>query len=99
MNKYGAKRVGAYDSKKEARRAQELALLQQAGLIAGLEHHPVFSIDVAGIHICRYEADFRYQDKESGRVIIEDVKGMRTEIYKLKKKLVLAVHGLEILET
>jgi hypothetical protein len=44
-----------------------------------------------------YIADFVYQ--EDGKLVVEDVKGHRTEVYKLKKKLMLWVHGIRIKET
>jgi len=85
------------DSGKEARRYQDLCLLEKAGEISNLEVHRLFPIEVNGKHICFYESDFVYV--ENGLTIVEDVKGYRTEIYKLKRKLVEAIYGIEILET
>lgn len=45
-----------------------------------------------------YRADFVYRDKD-GNTIVEDVKGMRTKDYIIKRKLMLWVHGIKILET
>lgn len=45
---------------------------------------------------CAYYADFCYT--ENGRYIVEDTKGMRTPDYKIKKKLMLYVHGIRITE-
>jgi hypothetical protein len=45
-----------------------------------------------------YRADFVYRDKD-GNTIVEDVKGMRTKDYVIKRKLMLWVHGIKILET
>lgn len=86
-----------YASKKEAARARELALLMQSGHVARVDPHPVFLLQVNGVHVCAYVGDFQvtYPD---GRVEIEDVKGVRTTVYKLKKKLMRAVHGIEIVE-
>lgn len=97
QSKYRNKRVGEFDSKKEWRRSNELALLEQAGAISGVVHHPRFRIEICGIHVCDYEADFRYT--ENGKLVIEDVKGVRTDVYRIKKKLMKAVHGIEIVET
>ena len=47
---------------------------------------------------CAYYADFVYYDVKTGRFVVEDVKGMRTEVYKLKKKMLLYFHGLRIKE-
>jgi hypothetical protein len=46
---------------------------------------------------CTYEADFVYVNK-NGIKVVEDVKGMRLEVYKIKKKLMLFVHGIKINE-
>lgn len=47
---------------------------------------------------CTYVADFLYFD-ENGELVVEDVKGHKTEAYKIKKKLMLWVHGIRIKET
>ena len=44
-------------------------------------------------------ADFRYFDTREGKWITEDYKGHQTDVYKLKKKLVYYVYGIEIKET
>jgi hypothetical protein len=87
-----------FASKKEASRYMELLLLQRAGEIKELELQVKFSIDINGVHICNYFADFRYKPRR-GDAVIEDVKGMRTPVYNLKKKLMLACHGITIWET
>ena len=46
-----------------------------------------------------YIADFRYYDLPSGEVVVEDCKGMRDQKYRIKKKLMLWVHGIRIKET
>ena len=46
---------------------------------------------------CSYVADFTYY--QNGEYIVEDVKGVRTEVFKLKKKLMLYVHGIQVKET
>lgn len=89
-----------HDSSKEADRCDELALLEHAGEIADLEQQPKFVITIQGKRICSYSADFRYRDlKRGGAVVTEDVKGWRTPIFRLKKKLTEASYGIEILET
>jgi hypothetical protein len=47
---------------------------------------------------CKYIADFVYTDNETGQTIVEDTKGVLTEVYKIKRKLMLYVHGIRIKE-
>ena len=44
-------------------------------------------------------ADFVYTDVETGETVVEDTKGFRTDVYKIKRKLMLKVHGIKIKET
>jgi Flp pilus assembly CpaF family ATPase len=87
-----------FDSKKEARRYGELTTLLADGEISRLMLQPKFDIIVNGIKVAYYKADFAYFNKAGDRVI-EDVKGMKTPMYRLKKKLVEALHGVKIVET
>lgn len=93
-----------FASKAEAKRYGELKLLQSAGLIFGLELQPKFPIEINGSKICTYIADFKYfrktsQDQAAGSdEITEDVKGMLTPVYKLKKKMVEAQYNITITE-
>ena len=48
-------------------------------------------------HACNYYADFVYKD-QYGLQVVEDVKGVRTEAYKIKRKLMLWLHGIRIKE-
>lgn len=102
-SKYGAVRVVIdgipFDSTREGERYGELKRLRDAGIIADLELQPRFPLTVNGITIGHYVADFRYVDRERGVVVTEDVKGVRTPVYRLKKKLVEALYGIEITET
>ncbi len=87
-----------FDSKKEARRYErDLEPLLQAGRIKNLRFQVWYRLDVNGHLICRYRADFVYE--EDGEEIVEDVKGFKTPEYKLKAKLMLACHGIRIRET
>jgi len=87
-----------FDSKAEGKRYTELKLLERAGEISGLELQPKFIITVNGFKICEYNADFRYV--RDGKIVVEDVKSepTKTPVYRLKKKLVYALHGVEITE-
>jgi hypothetical protein len=86
-----------FASRKEGRRYIQLQWMQRAGEIGAIELQVTFSLDVNGIHICNYIADFVYWEK--GFRIVEDTKGVKTDEYKLKKKLMKAVHGITITET
>lgn len=86
-----------FDSKAEARRYGELTLLARAGEIRHLKIHPQYRLEVNGEHICVYEADFSYQDSR-GTLHVEDVKGVRTALFLLKKKLLKACYGIEVEE-
>jgi hypothetical protein len=88
-----------FRSKKEAQRYEDLLLVEKSGDITGLALQVKMPIDINGRHICNYYADFVYTDVKAGKVIVEDCKGMRTPLYKLKKKLVEAQYGVTILET
>src|SRR6266481_255784 len=79
----------AFHSRKEANRYRELKLLEKCGKISELGLQPRWPIFINNMLICYYIADFRYY--ESGEWIIEDVKGMKTPIYNLKKKLIKAI--------
>ena len=102
MTKYGniPQRVDGifFHSKKEARHYKVLKSMQQAGIIRDLETQPKFKLDINGTHICNYFADFKYFDNELDREVIVDVKGVRTQVYKLKKRLMLAIHDIEVEE-
>ena len=86
-----------FDSKKEAARYAELNLLERAGEITCLTLQPRFDIIIKGKFCCFYKADFKYFTAET--CVIEDVKGMKTPMYRLKKKLVEAQYGIKITET
>lgn len=99
-NKYGAVPTMVdnvrFASKKEAKRYQDLKILLRGNAIKDLLLQPKFLLAVDGIQICSYVGDFQYT--ECNEVIIEDCKGFRTPVYKLKKKLMKAIYGIEIRE-
>ena len=104
-NKYNAQKTVVdgitFASKREAKRYCELRLLQDAGVINRLELQPSFKLAIEGRPVliksdgypngrqATYRADFAYF--EGNRRIVEDAKGMRTPIFKLKKALVEAM--------
>lgn len=101
MNKFNNKRTEVdnitFDSAKEARRYMELKILQATGEISGLELQVTYPFIINKHKVCSYRADFRY--KEKGKEIVEDVKGVRTSLYRLKKKLMKACYGIDVCET
>jgi len=104
--KYNNKPTNGYASKKEARRAAELKHLLAAGSISELREQVWYLLIPKAIgedgrvveRACSYVADFVYRDA-AGRECIEDCKGMRTDAYRIKRKLMLMVHNIRILET
>lgn len=106
-SKYGNKKTThngvTYDSRKEARRSSELSLLEKAGAIQNLQRQvryellPSQRIDGKVVErAVNYIADFVYE--QDGVTVVEDVKGYKTPEYRLKKKLLLWVHGIHIKE-
>ena len=92
-----------FDSKAEAKRYAELRLLEKANKIYNLNLQPKFDCVVEGEKICTYHVDFEYWIRNGDflpddKYICEDVKGFRTQVYKIKKKLVEALHGIKIIE-
>ena len=93
-----------FQSAREARRYEELRLLERAGEIRDLQrqvrHELAPSVLLRGARRrspgVDYVADFTYVDMRTGRKVIEDVKGHRTEVYKLKRHLMKALLGLDI---
>lgn len=98
---------GKFDSAKEYRRFKELQILQRAGVISGLTcqatyvlAEPVkFSGESRAKPALRYVADFQYV--ENGKLVVEDVKSKITKenpVFRIKKHLMMSVHGIEIKE-
>ena len=95
MNKYKNKKVQidmyVFDSIQESKRYKELAILEKAGKISELELQPHFLIQESfrkngkTYRKIEYIADFKYI--ENGKTIVEDVKGLQTDVFKLKHKL------------
>ncbi len=105
--KYRNKPTDGYHSKREARRAAALRLMEEAGQIRDLREQVEFLLiprqtrpDGTAERSCSYWADFTYDEWASGewRRVVEDVKGVRTREYVLKRKLMLMVHGVAIRE-
>ncbi len=103
-SKYNAKRVELdgikFASKREASRYAELKLLERIGEIVELECQPRYPLTLNGVKLATYVADFRYRRVVSGESVVEDVKSKPTitDVYRIKKKLMLAIHGIELNE-
>jgi len=91
-----------FASDAEAVRYEQLKDMLEAGTIERLELQPSYPITIKGKHITTYRGDFRYAIlNELGTiqaVILEDVKGMVTDVYALKKKMVEADYNIKINE-
>lgn len=85
-----------FASRYEANCYRLLRELQAAGEISDLQLQVPFAMKINGQVVCRYLADFTF--RSAGRYRVADAKGFRTDVYKLKKKLMLACHGIEIEE-
>jgi hypothetical protein len=86
-----------FHSKKEAERYRELSLLEHAKEIWDLKCQVKFVLAVGGVKVCSYIADFTYATKAG--LVVEDCKGHKTDTYRIKRKLMKAVLGIDVLET
>jgi hypothetical protein len=100
-SKYGAKKTIVdgikFDSKAEATRYATLKALQRVGMVKNLRLQVAYKLTVNGSLICKYIADFVYL--RDGVEVVEDVKGVKTREYILKRKLMKACFGIVIKET
>ena len=110
MSKYGNQKTTldgiTFDSRKEANRWAELKLLERAGKITFLQRQVSFVLVPKQVRDGKmierpvvYKADFAYKD-ETGRDVVEDVKSKatKTQVYILKRKLMLWEYGIEVRE-
>lgn len=106
-NKYGARKVTTasgqtFDSIREYQRFCELNLMQRAGVITDLERQvkfeliPAQKVEGKTVRATHYIADFVYY--KDGKKVVEDAKGCKTKEYQIKKKLMLYVHDIWIVE-
>jgi len=93
-NKFGAKKTVidgiTFDSKKEAEHYKILKIRLAAKQIKHLARQVIFRLEINGMLICKYVADFTYV--ENGRLVVDEVKGFETAVWKLKKKLFQALN-------
>lgn len=99
-NKYKAKSLktedGYFPSQREYKHWCLLKIREKAGEIYGLERQKKFEITHNGVKITSYIADFIYF--ENGQRVVADSKGFRTDVYRLKAKLMKAFYNIEIRE-
>ena len=108
MNKYHNKKIVLdgykFDSKKEANYYNQLKLLQRAGLIKDLELQktfilqPSFKLNNKTRRQITYIADFTYVSTKDNKIHVIDVKGFKTDVYNVKKKIFEYKYGIEIEE-
>lgn len=108
-SKYNAKKTTVdgitFDSRREADRYLVLKGMEDDGAIEDLRRQvryelvPAFDVDGKHYRPVYYVADFVYVDKATGKEVVEDVKGMRTDVYRLKSKLFARRYGMGIKET
>ena len=106
MSKYGNRKITdpatgfVFDSKAEFIRWCELRIMEKAHQISDLQRQVKYELipKQKGERACTYLADFVYKDSD-GNTVVEDTKGVRTDAYRIKRKLMLWVHGIRIKET
>jgi hypothetical protein len=87
-----------FASSGEARYWSQLKLRQLAGEIDDLERQVRFPLVVNGVPVTTYIADFRHRVVATGEIVVSDFKGFLTPEYKIKRALMLAIHGITITE-
>lgn len=108
MSKYHSRKVTVngivFASHREARRYQELQMLLRAGEISQLQMQKKYTLIPAQKkpsggteRPLTYTADFVYKDRD-GNEIVEDSKGVRTQQYIIRRKLMLYRYGIEVKE-
>ena len=88
-----------FDSKWEAERWGQLKAMEKAGVVTQLERQIKYELSINDVKICNYIADFRYLlEEENGlsKLVVEDAKGILTPEFKLKQKMMKAIHKVFI---
>ena len=113
MNKYKNKKIThngiTFDSKKEFKRYKVLSIWQKMGIISELTTQKTFIlVPAVKLHgekrakpAIKYIADFAYVVNKTGEQVVEDVKSKATAknpVYRIKKHLMKAVHGIDVVE-
>lgn len=100
-NKYGAKRTVVdgilFDSKAEASYYSMLKMREKGGDVSAVELQRPFSLlGPKGELICTYKADFCFWDHKADKFRVVDVKGVETSVFKLKRKMMKILLGIEV---
>jgi hypothetical protein len=85
-----------FHSKREAAYYSELKLREKAGEVYEVELQRPYALTIDGRLICTYIADFVFFDQTVMRTRCIDVKGMETDLFKIKRKLMKAIHNVEV---
>lgn len=98
-NKYGAVKTTVdgikFDSKGESEKWFDLKNRERAGEIKDLQRQVIYKLEVNGVLICKYKADYEYI--ENGVLLTADFKGIITKDFALKAKLFKGIYGRDIL--
>jgi DNA-binding Lrp family transcriptional regulator len=101
QHKYGAKWCEVdgvkFPSRKEARVYKQLKLMEKNGVIKGFKRQVPYKFVHNGVKLCEYRADFVITFLD-GRVEVWDAKGFKTDLYKLKKIMMMAFYNIYIVE-
>lgn len=103
-SKYGNRKVTVdgvtFDSAKEAARWHNLRLLERAGQIRNLRRQVRYDFTINGVKVGSYIADHEYDELNNGvwEPVTEDVKGFKTQVYALKRRMMLGFHNIKIRE-
>lgn len=99
--KYGAVRTEfdgiRFASLREAERYRQLRLLSLAGHVSNLQLQVPYVLKAeGGVPVSKYVADFVYRDERTQQTVVEDAKGVKTAVYRLKEKWMKAQYGIEV---
>lgn len=99
-NKYGAKKTvldgHVFDSKAEANYYAMLKVREKAGEVFEVEMQRPYALTINGYLICTYRADFAFFDALEKRNRVVDVKGVATDVFQIKRKLMKAIYGIDV---
>lgn len=98
-----------FASQRERDAAAALLVRQQRGEIQGLRFQVRYPLAVNGVTVCAYVADFVFEEwalwrplvgrpQHAWLTVVADAKGFRTDLYRIKKRLMLAIYNIEIRE-
>lgn len=99
-NKYGAIRTTldgiTFASKAESAYYAKLKQREAAGEVANVELQKRYALTIGGFLICTYVSDFDFYDITEKRQRTVDTKGVVTDVFRIKRKLMKAIHGIDV---